>query len=92
MELQSLASRGRADVLALLEGPPFPESLRYMHTWLSELHGRSGVGMNGYLPLTWSTLDAWARMTDSPVQPHEARALVTLDAIMCFPGKPEDDE
>lgn len=91
MELQALARRGREDVLALLEGPPFPESLRYLYGWLHELHGRSGVSMSGIAPLSWSTLDAWARATGTLVHPHEARALMTLDAIMCFPGKPEDE-
>lgn len=59
---------------------------------LMELHGRSGVGMSGMNPLTWECLDAWARRTDTLVYPHEAKALMTLDAIMCFPGDPKDDE
>lgn len=45
-----------------------------------------------YLPLTWVCFDAWRRSMDVTVHPHEALALTMLDTIMCFPGKPEDDE
>lgn len=43
-------------------------------------------------PLSWATLDAWARLTDTEIRPHEARALITLDTVMCYPGDGEDDE
>lgn len=35
--------------------------------------------------LTWECLEAWQRSTGTIVHPHEARALMTLDAILCHP-------
>jgi hypothetical protein len=71
--------------------PECPESLAYLLSWLRALNGRSGVGMNGFAPLTWSTLDAWARWTGNLPDPADIDALFLLDSVMLFPGDPNKD-
>lgn len=78
---------GAQQIREMVAGPRLPKALAYLNDWLDELHGRSGVNMNGLNPLTWECLDAWQRMTCHVVYPHEARALIMLDAILCFPPK-----
>lgn len=48
--------------------------------------------MSGLNPLTWECFDAWQRATQTTVYPHEARALMTLDLVMCYPDKVKDEE
>lgn len=69
-----------------------PEALGYLHEWLLELFGRSGVSMDGLAPLTYSTIADWARLTDRRPQPHEVKALLHLDLVMRHPdaGKESD--
>jgi hypothetical protein len=70
-----------------LEGPECPESLGYLLEWARQLHGRSGVGMNGFAPMTWATLDAWARWTGNIPDRDEIDALFILDAVLLSPPK-----
>ncbi len=60
--------------------------------WAHQLLGRSGIGMNGIAPLTYSTIGEWSRLTATPVHPHEVEALIVIDAVMRGPGKPDKDE
>lgn len=83
--LQVKADRGDAAAMRELAGPEIPEWLDYLHGWLHELHGRSGVGMNGLAPLSHSTIDAWARLKRLTIEPHEVDALLWLDGIMLNP-------
>ncbi len=72
-----------------LEGPQIPECMGYLVRWSNELFGRSGVDMQGLVPLSYATIDAWARLTDRDPQPHEVDALLWLDSVRRHPP-PED--
>jgi len=86
----SLADHERADVLEQrLLGPPVPPPLEYLYRWHDELFGRSGAGMDGPAPLTYSTILDWAILTDRTVLPHEVMALVRLDDVRRHPPEPK---
>lgn len=80
-----LARKGRADALAMLEGPPFPDALGYLWGWCLELRRGLGVGMEGLASLTWPALDAWCRLTRRDPAPHEVDALFDLDRVLRHP-------
>jgi hypothetical protein len=44
--------------------------------------------MNGVAPLSVSTIDAWSRLTETDVQPHEVNALLVLDSVKLHPQSP----
>lgn len=75
-----------------LDGPPIPPALHYLVRWSWELHGRSGVGMDGYAPLSFTTIRDWAVLTERVIEPHEVHALLVMDAVRRNPPKsPEID-
>lgn len=82
---RSLVKRGRSDLRALLDGPPFPAALSYLLEWMVELRRGLGRDMEGIAPLTWVTLDAWTRHADVAPAPHEVQALFLLDRVMRDP-------
>ena len=84
------AARGSTAARAKLQAPEFPEALEYLWGWTLELYGRSGVSMAGLNPLTYQTLDAWARLTGRDPMPHEVEALILLDAALR--SEPDDTE
>lgn len=75
--------------MAALAGPDVPVCVEYLHTWAQELHGRSGVGMNGAAPLSYSTLADWSHLKGVTLEPHEVESLLILDAYMSAPGEPD---
>lgn len=85
--LEFRARKGSVEAQLALQGPECPESLAYLLTWARQLHGKSGVGMNGFSPLSWSTIDAWARWTGNVPDPEDVDALFMLDTVML--SKPE---
>lgn len=87
--LEKSAERGNVVAIAALRGPEIPDVIAYLLNDLDELHGRSGVDMNGLLPLTYATLSAWAALRGRRLQPHEVDALLVLDAIRLHPGEDE---
>lgn len=50
--------------------------------------------MSGFAPLSWSSLDAWARWTGANPDAEDVDALFILDSVMLNPnqGKPEGAE
>lgn len=46
--------------------------------------------MNGFAPLTYSTIIAWASLTGASPSAHEVEALLVLDAVMLHPGTKTD--
>ena len=88
--LGQLARQGDAKAIAELDGPPFPEELRYVHDWLLQLHGRSGLGFGGIAPLSHQEVEAWARLRDVAPEPHEVEALMVLDGVKRNPEAGED--
>lgn len=85
-------SREHAEALAAIEGPPGPGALAYLLEWFNELFGRSGLNEQGFAPLTFTTVDAWARLTRRKPKPHEVDALMSLDAVKRHPDTFLDDE
>lgn len=86
------AAKKSARARAELEGPPFPESLSYLWTWATELHGRSGVGQFGASPLGYGTIADWSRLTNTNTRPHEVEALLMLDGAMFYFPKTKAEE
>lgn len=90
LHLERAAAQGVDRAVRALEGPPMPEALQYLHNWLYELHGRSGVDLGGLSPLTYGTIAAWAQLTDRAPQPHDVQALLMLDLILRAPTTGEE--
>lgn len=74
-----------------LDGPPVPDPVAYLLRWSYEVYGRSGVGMDGFAPLSFTTIRDWAVLTGRAIEPHEVQALLLLDAIRHHPPKEQDD-
>lgn len=88
--LELAASRGSQTAIQALTRPEYPEPLEYLLEWSRELVGRSGVGMDGFAPLTWEAIDAWARRTGRNPTPDECNALMLLDGAFRHPEQPDD--
>lgn len=69
----------------MLKGPEFPEVLRYLWEWFTELERARSVGPHGVNPMSYQDIDAWARLLRRPVLPHEVSALMRLDLVMRHP-------
>lgn len=74
----------------MLEEREYPYCVGYLRGWVSELHGRSGVGQFGLAPLSYATIESWSRLKGVRVKPHEVDALIALDGFMLNPGKEEE--
>lgn len=65
----------------ILAGPECPPAMKYLLDWLDELYGRSGATMDGLAPLSWPSIESWARMTRRSPLYHEIMALMLMDSI-----------
>lgn len=74
-----------------LEGPEFPDELSYLWDWVKELHGQSGVGLSGWLPLTHTTIRDWRENMSITLAPHEVSALLLLDRALLYPEVGESE-
>lgn len=83
--LESAAARGSITAARELEGPELPDALSYLVEWIHALSGRSGVGMSGFAPLTWSTIGEWSRFTGIDPDVAEIDALFVLDSVLLNP-------
>ena len=65
---------------SLDEEIPIPEDGLYLWFYFQELSG--GRGNNGFGPtaLSWSDMEAWARLTSTPLTPYETLTLRSMDA------------
>ena len=79
------ARRRGAPPIEIPTGPDYPHAVHYLREWIGELHARSGVSMAGVAPLAYATVRDWAALTGRRVQPHEVRALIELDGVLCHP-------
>ena len=86
---EAAARKGNEDAIRKLHGPEFPESLDYLWNWALQLYGRSGMSMAGLLPLSYTTIAAWAELTEQWPTPREVRALIQLDGEMIATTRPE---
>lgn len=48
--------------------------------------------MEGVAPLSYATVEAWARLCEIPVEPHEVEALMALDGAMLCPDEVQEEE
>lgn len=90
VHLERAAANGRQQALEALEGPEIPDAVAYLYDWALELHGRSGIGMEGVSPLSYVTVVTWAQLTGRDPQPDEVEALMLLDAVLRNPDAGED--
>jgi len=91
--LELKAKRGDAKAIRELEPPcDPPDVLLYLMDWAYELVGRSGATMAGLAPLSYPTVESWARLMDLTLSPLEVRALIALDAVLRHPDTDEPDE
>lgn len=72
--------------MAQLEGPPIPYAIEYLWDWFNELERGRGIDMNGPSPITYESIDSWARLTDRNPKPYEVNALFILDAVSRNPN------
>jgi hypothetical protein len=89
-----MARQGDKESIAILGNEPHcPEQVEHLVLWIHQLHGRSGVGMGGLAPLSYSEVEAWARLMDiKDLDPLEVEALVILDSAMLTDEEPVKDE
>jgi hypothetical protein len=78
---------GDAKAIARLDVPEIPACVEYLRDWSYELYGRSGIGMGGLMPLSYSTIADWSRLKDIHPKPYEIEALIAIDAAMLNPGE-----
>jgi hypothetical protein len=71
-----------------------PELVAHLAEWIHELHGRSGAGMHGLSPLSYSTIAEWSRLKHIPIESDEVDVLLMLDGILMHPdrGQPKQAE
>ncbi len=69
-----------------LEAPAYPAWIGYMRQWSRELHGRSGAGMSGLLPVSYQTIGEWSRLKRIRLMPYEVDGLIAVDMAMLYPG------
>jgi hypothetical protein len=84
------AAKANPSIAAKLEGPPFPEELRYLYRWAAQLTGRSGIGFGAVAPLSYSELDAFCRLTGARPNRLDVEGLMLLDAVMRHPEVKEE--
>lgn len=82
---EQAARQGDTRAIARLEGPEFPDVMTHLYVWLMELFGHSGVGLDGFAPLTYGTIVDWARLTGRQPDGADVLALMRLDAILRHP-------
>jgi hypothetical protein len=71
-------------------GPREPEPFAYLLTWAHQLVGRSGVGMNGFAPLSAAEIAHWSALRGVTPSVLEVEALVAIDRVLRQP--PEGEE
>jgi hypothetical protein len=74
------AARKRPDLLKDLEGPEYPWAMG--ETWENflELHRTRSRDMGEMEAISYQEIQAWSRLTQSPLTPFQVRAIAALDA------------
>lgn len=62
-------------------GPEFPNEIDYLWDWFMQIS--LGLTPTGFAPpvVTWEAVQAWSLLTECPLEPWEAVALVQLGLI-----------
>lgn len=69
-----------------------PEALDYLLGIYDELALSRSVGMSGLDPIRHLDIEAWSRLMDIPLEPHEVEGLLHIDMATRFPGEAKDNE
>jgi len=80
------ARSGSGAAIERLTPPDFPDCVNYLWSWAMELHGRSGVGMSGLVPLTYEAILAWSALRGIRPTPSEVHALIAIDSALLSGG------
>lgn len=59
--------------------PPAPAGAAHLLAWFADLAAGRGVGYMAPLPLSYSEMEAWARLTGRTLTPWEVLVLRRLD-------------
>ena len=93
VHLERAAARGvTAAIEALEQVPEIPDELTYLWTLYHELSLGRGVGPMGASSMSYQDIEAWCRLMDRRIAPHEVQGLLMLDAAIRHPGDLEEDE
>ncbi len=65
---------------AFLDCPEPPPQASHVLAWFLELNQGRGSSGFGPLPLGWSEIEAWARLTGKELRPQEVALLKRLDS------------
>lgn len=83
---------GSREAAEMLEPREMPEGFEYLYDWSTQLIGRSGVGMSGLLPLSFTEIASWSILTGNTPTPDEVNALLALDSVMRHPETKKKEE
>jgi hypothetical protein len=93
VHLERAAARGhRAAIEALARVPELPEEGEYLWQYFLEVSLGRGAGPMGASGLSYRDVEAWCRLMDRRLAPHEVQALLLLDSAVRDPGELEEDE
>lgn len=62
-----------------LIGPDFPEALEYVWEWFQDLSAHRRSSEFGIESISFTDMDAWARLTGHAPTPQEVSLLIELD-------------
>lgn len=82
---RNISTKRRAEIEAELNGPPLPRELSYLWKIFCRIASRRGGNGFSALPLTWSDIDAFCRLTRTQLQPFEIEIIEDLDALYLAP-------
>jgi len=93
--LEGAALGGSATARATLEQARIPDDCVLVFEWWTELHRQRGAHGFGLNPISWVDVDAWLRVTQRRVSPHDLDLILLGDAHYLLgldKGLPEDDD
>jgi hypothetical protein len=93
VHLERAAARGhKAAIAALARVPEVPQEGEYLWEYFLELSLGRGAGPMGSSSLSYRDVEAWCRLMDRRLAPHEVQAVLLIDAAIRDPGELEEDE
>lgn len=89
---EEAARRGDESARRALQGPEFPESVRYLHEMFAQLNTMRSFSEAGPQAIGAETLRAADALFDWSLRPHEAEALSMLDVAWRVARLPEPEK
>jgi hypothetical protein len=85
---RSIRASSRALARQKLTPPPTPRLLGYLRDYTYEVHGRSGVTMDGVpLPVSHAELNQWANLNGITLTDDEVGWIKMLDMLLITTGR-----